>query len=152
AIRVFTNIAGAAALCVTAAYCAHVYRIWRQGDFISLAKLALFVITFGVMYLTYTPNAWIAKLAPGWTFKVGFAAVGIVHMTQYLAIVWRYNRSLARNHARSRGGMFRWWHSDRSWQIVLLLGAVYVAVCLLYGDMLTTKHDNRWLMSVLLAI
>jgi hypothetical protein len=147
AIQILTRIAGAAALAMTAAYCLHLYRTWRRGHFISFAKLALFVVTFGVMYLTYTPNAWIAKLAPGWTFKVG-----IVHMTQYLAIVWRYNRSLARSPARSRRGIFKWWHADRRWQVIAILGAIYVGVCLLYGDVLTTKHENRLLMSALLAI
>jgi len=100
------------------------------------------------MYLTYTPNPWILQLAPGWTFKVGFAAVGVVHMTQYLAVVWRYNRGLARNPARSRSGLFRLWHADRKWQIVCALGAVYVAVSLVYGDVLTTRHDNRRLFGV----
>src|SRR5215831_203272 len=53
AIRILTNLIGAAALCMTAAYCVHLYRTRRQGYFISWTKIALFVITFGVMYLTY---------------------------------------------------------------------------------------------------
>jgi len=44
-------------------------------------------------------------------FKVGFAALGIVHMTQYLAIVWRYNRSLAAHPQRSRQAGFRRLHA-----------------------------------------
>jgi len=32
------------------------------------------------------------------------------------------------------------------------MAAAYVAVCLAYGSGLTQVHDNRWLMSVLLAI
>lgn len=137
---------------MTAAYVAYLFWCLRQGYFISLAKLALFAITFGVMYLTYTPNEWMQSLAPGWTFKVGFAAVGIVHMTQYLAIVWRYNRTLAKSPARAREGLFRRWHNSTTTWIACVLGAGYVLVCLLYGDLLTTKHEGRWLMSILLAI
>jgi hypothetical protein len=135
---------------MTAAYAAYLFWCRRQRYFISAAKLALFAITFGVMYLTYTPNEWIQSLAPGWTFKVGFAAVGIVHMTQYLAIVWRYNRSLAANANRARSGVFRRWHGSAKWATVLGVG--YVGICLAYGDLLTTKHEGRALMSVLLAL
>ncbi len=81
------------AVAMTVAYAGYVIWCWRRGYFISGAKLALFAITFGVMYVAYTPNSMILSAAPEWTFKVGFAVLGIVHMTQYLAIVWRYNRS-----------------------------------------------------------
>jgi hypothetical protein len=126
-----------------------VYLSWcrRRGYFISVVKLALFATTFGVMFMAYTPNEWILALAPGWTFKVGFAVLGIVHMTQYLAIVWRYNRSLAAQPARARAGLFRSLHARGGW----LAGCGYVAVCLLYGALLTSVYENRWLMSLLLA-
>jgi hypothetical protein len=139
---------GLVAMSAMATYGIYVYWCWRKGYFLSLAKLALFAVTFGVMYLAYTPNPWIRHAAPGWTFKVGFAAVGIVHMTQYLAIVWRYNRGLAARPDRSRAGVFRSLHARGGW----LLGAGYVLLCLLYGGLLTTRHDNRWLMTLLLAV
>jgi len=148
AVRALTLAMFAAATAATLAY--GVYLVWcrRRGYFVSMAKLALLVSTLGVMFLAYTPNAWILKWAPGWTFAVGFAVVGIVHMTQYLAIVWRYNRSLAARPGAARAGWFRRLHGRGSW----LAGVVYVALCLAYGGVLTSQHENRWLMSVLLAL
>ena len=142
------QFAGLWALAAGVAYCVYLFWCRRQRYFISFAKLALFASTFGVMYLTYTPNPWIARVAPGWTFKAGFAAVGIVHMTQYLAIVWRYNRGLALRPGRARSGWFRRLHVRGGW----LVAVGYVAFCLLYGGFLTTKHNGRWLASVLLAV
>jgi hypothetical protein len=147
-IELLTWISGAAALAAMTAYGVYLCWCWRQRYFISAAKLALFIVTFSVMYLTYTPNAWIRGLAPGWSFPVGFAAIGIVHMTQYLAIVWRYNRGLAAKAERSRAGIFRSLHARGGW----LAAAGYVALCLLYGDLITLKYDSRWLMSALLPI
>ncbi len=148
ALPLLRRIALGLALIATVAY--GVYLIWcrQRGYFISAAKLTLFAITFGVMALTYTPNPWILRLAPGWTFKAGFAVLGIVHVTQYMAIVWRYNRSLALRPERSRAGLFRTLHLRGGW----LIAAVYVVICLAYGDLLTTVHDNRWLMSFMLAL
>ena len=131
-----------------AAYVGYLYWCRRQGYFVSPAKVFLVVGTFPVLYLTYTPNSLIASLAPGWSFKVGFACIGIVHMTQYLAIVWRYNRGLAAQPERARAGLFRMLHKRGGW----LAAIGYVGVCLLYGDVVTTKFDNRWLMSALLAV
>ena len=136
------------ALSITAAYLIYVAWSWRKGYFVSWAKLLMCLTTFGVMYLTYTPNALIHSLAPGWTFKVGFAVIGIVHMTQYLAIVWRFNRGLTQRPERARAGVFRWLHSRGAWWAA----AAYVAICLGYGDIVTTVHDNAWLMAALLAI
>jgi hypothetical protein len=95
AIQVLTYVALAAACVASVAY--GVYLAWcrRHGFAVSRVKLALFVTMFGVMFIAYTPNPWILAWAPGWTFAVGFAVIGVVHMMQYLAIVWRYNRSLA---------------------------------------------------------
>lgn len=147
-VNALTSGMFAAATAATLAY--GIYVVWcrRRGYFVSVAKLALFVTTFGVMFLAYTPNAWIAAWAPGWTFPVGFAVIGIVHMTQYLAIVWRYNRNLAAQPSRARGGFFRKLHGRGGW----LVGGAYVALCLLYGGALTSQTDNRGLMSVLLAL
>src|SRR5262245_58839193 len=148
AIKGLTYAALAAACVATVAYA--VYLAWcrRQGFAVSRVKLALFVTMFGVMFIAYTPNAWILSWAPGWTFAVGFAVIGVVHMTQYLAIVWRYNRSLAVQEGRARGGLFRALHSRGGW----LIGGAYVALCLGYGGALTSQHDSRLLMSVLLTL
>ena len=148
AIEILTNLALAAACAATVAY--GVYLAWcrRQGFAVSRVKLALFVTMFGVMFIAYTPNPLILAWAPGWTFAVGFAVIGVVHMTQYLAIVWRYNRSLAAQEGRARGGAFRTLHRRGGW----LIGGAYVALCLTYGGALTSQHESRLLMSVLLAL
>jgi hypothetical protein len=148
AVAMFTALARDAAIAMTLVYGAYLAWCRYRGYFISAAKLALFAITFGVMYVAYTPNDWILGVAPEWTFQVGFAAVGIVHMTQYLAIVWRYNRSLAARPERARRGWFRNLHARGGW----LIGIGYVALCLLYGEFVTTRQANQVLMSVLLAI
>lgn len=136
------------AFLTTAAYLCYLLWCWRKGYFISMAKMLMCATTFGVMYLTYTPNALIQSLAPEWSFKVGFAVIGVVHMTQYLAIVWRFNRGLAQRPQRARAGVFHWLHSRGAWWAA----GVYVLVCLWYGDVITTVHDNQWLMAALLAI
>ncbi len=138
---------GAAAV-ATLAYGGYVVWCRRRGYFVSVVKLTLFATTFGVMFLAYTPNPWILSWAPGWTFNVGFAVIGIVHMTQYLAIVWRYNRTLSSNSDRARAGLFRRLHRRGGW----LIGGAYVVLCLLYGAALTGVHESRVLMSVLLAL
>ena len=148
AAATLTRFASDAALLMTLIYAGYLAWCRHKGYFVSTAKVALCLTTFGVMYLTYTPNPWILDIAPEWTFKVGFATVGIVHMTQYLAIVWRYNRNLAQKPKRARTGWFQKLHSRGGWWIA----GGYVLVCLLYGDIVTTKHAGRWLMSVLLAI
>lgn len=139
------------AVLMSAAYAAYLAWCGKRGYYISMSKLALLVCTFGVMYLTYTPNEMILKLVPAWGFKVGFATVGIVHMTQYLAIVWRYDRRIAQD-GRARAGWFEWLHARRTYIGVCFAAILYVGLCIAYGDTITTSHDNRWLMSVLLAI
>lgn len=130
-----------------------IYLAWcvRRGFYLSFAKLALLICTFGVMYFTYTPNVWMAQLVPEWSFKVGFATVGIVHMTQYLAIVWRYDRRIAEQ-GRARTGVFSWLHSRSSRWGIGLAALGYTLFCVAYGDFITTQFDNRWLMSCLLAV
>lgn len=142
------RIARWATLAMTLVYAGYLVWCGRRGYFVSWAKLALCLVTFGVMFLTYTPNAWIERVAPGWTFQVGFAVLGMVHVTQYLAIVWRYNRSLARRDDRSRAGFFRSLHGRGG----LLVGAGYVVLCLVYGKVLTTRLEHaRWLMALVLS-
>jgi hypothetical protein len=148
ALQGVASILQTTAFAMTLLYAGYLAWCWRHGYYISWAKVALLAITFGAMYLSYVPNAWMQSLAPGWSFKVGFAVIGVVHMTQYLAIVWRYNRGLASNASRARDGWFKRWHAKGG----VLIGAVYVAICLLYGEVITTQQDNRLLMSVLLAV
>ncbi len=115
------------------------YLVWcrMNGYYISGVKLALMLITFGVMYFTYVPNAAMESLVVGWTFPVGFATLGMVHVTQYLAIVWKYNRSLASRHDGSgaREGFFRFRTLFRHGG--LLLSSAYVITCLLYGAIIS---------------
>lgn len=129
------------------------YLVWcvRRGYYVSIAKLALLLCTFGVMYFTYTPNNLILQLVPAWGFKVGFATLGIVHMTQYLAIVWRYDQRIAQQ-GRARPNWFQRFHAQRTAIGVAIAAAVYVLFCIGYGNVITTSHENRWLMSVLLAV
>ncbi|HVS23932.1 MAG TPA: hypothetical protein VMU03_09445 [Gammaproteobacteria bacterium] len=148
AVRALTGFMLSSATLATIAYGAYLVWCRRRGHFVSVTKLALLVTMFGVMFLAYTPNRWILTWAPGWTFAVGFAVIGIVHMTQYLAIVWRYNSSLASRPEAARAGLFRRLHARGGW----LVGAGYVALCLAYGAVLTRQHENRWLMSVLLTL
>jgi hypothetical protein len=129
------------------------YLCWcvKRGYYISLAKMALLLCTFGVMYFTYTPNEWILQLVPAWGFKLGFATLGIVHMTQYLAIVWRYDRRIAEQ-GRARANWFTWIHNRRTPLGIAVAAIVYVSFCIMYGDAITTRHESAWLMSCLLAI
>jgi hypothetical protein len=145
------SLSGLLAIAMTLVYVGYLAWCRVRGYFVSPAKVALLVCTFGVMYLTYTPNELILALAPAWGFKVGFATVGIVHMTQYLAIVWRYDRRLAQG-ARARKGWFTWLHSRRTRWGVVFAALGYALICIAYGDVLTTSHESRWLMSVLLAV
>lgn len=147
AVSAMQQLTAVIALGALAAYA--VYLVWcrRRGYFVSASKLALLGITFGAMALAYTPNAWMQALAPGWSFKVGFAAIGIVHMTQYLAIVWRYNRGLCARPERARAGAFRRLHARGGWTV----GVGYVLLCLLYGETLTGQWDSRWLMALLIS-
>ncbi len=133
-----------------------IYLVWclRRGYFVSMAKLALFAVTFGMMALAYTPNRWIEAAAPDWSFKVGFAALGMVHVSQYLAIVWKYNRGLAGRPGRARPGWFRSAHARGG----LIVAAIYVALCLAYGlglgyprELARRIDAGGWLMPVLLA-
>ncbi|MFL6577961.1 MAG: hypothetical protein ACJ8MR_15165 [Povalibacter sp.] len=145
---IVTRVARDLAILMTLAY--SMYLVWCRltGYFISLAKLALLVATFGAMYFAYVPNDWMQMMAPGWTFKVGFAVIGMVHMTQYLAIVWRYNRTLAARSGLARDGWFHRLFRRGGWAV----GIGYVLLCLTYGELITTEQSSRGVMSVLLAL
>jgi hypothetical protein len=151
ALQAAAGVTATAATLMTLAYAAYLGWCVKRGYFVSPAKIGLLLCTFGVMYLTYTPNAWIQALAPGWGFKLGFATLGIVHMTQYLAIVWRYDRRLVLQQ-RGRPGLFRWLHGRRTAAGAVLAAIAYVVFCLGYGDLVTTRPESRWLLSVVLAV
>jgi hypothetical protein len=118
-----------AALLGTVAYIAYVGWCYYHGFYVSCVKLVLLVLTFSVMYLAYVPNSLMGRLQPEWTFPVGFAVVNMAHVTQYLAIVWKYNRSLAARGARFRGPRLQVAFSRGG----ALIAVAYVAVCLCYG-------------------
>ena len=145
------------ALAVTFGYLYYLAWCRRHGYFISHAKLALMLVTFGVMYLTYVPNGLMEGIInslrrwnPGiseWGFAMGFATVGMVHVTQYLAIVWKYNRSLARRPGAARSGWFLRSFTHGGLAVILL----YVVFCLFYGFLITwgpgdVLHPD-WLMN-----
>jgi hypothetical protein len=112
------------------------YLAWcrRKGYFISPAKCALFLITFVMLGLCYVKNPIMQTLLPGWTFMVGFATLGMVHVTQYLAIVWTYNRNLAQKPGKTPPRFARIFATGG---VAVALG--YVVICLLYGVLLTDK-------------
>jgi hypothetical protein len=140
---VLHDISLVVALAVTLGYLYYLTWCYRHGYFISHAKLALMLVTFGVMYLTYIPNGMMEGIINGlrrwnpaiseWGFALGFATIGMVHVTQYLAIVWKYNRGLARRPGAARSG---WFLSSftRGGLLVILL---YVVFCQLYGFVIT---------------
>jgi len=159
---VLKTVAFIAAVVMSAVYIGYLKWCSQQGHFVSRAKLWLFVITFGVMYLTYTPNTFIQVILPGWNFALGFATLGMVHVTQYLAIVWKYNRGLASNEDRSRTKSF----SRIFGKGGVIIASVYTIICLLYGLSLSEMAGEQivqiwdqvfgggadWLFGVLLAL
>ena len=153
----------AAALAATVVYLGYLAWCRANDRFVSSAKVMLLIITFGVMYLTYVPNPLITGMIPDWNFALGFAVLGMVHVTQYLAIVWRYNRGLARREGAARSGVFQELFGLGGWSVA----SAFVLACLLYGCFLTFPLSNRfsieaasdtvhmgrrWLMGVLFAV
>jgi hypothetical protein len=136
--RLIQSLFGGAAVIATLAYVAYLVWCYRKGYFVSYAKLLLLLVTFGIMYLAYVPNAIMEWIHPQWTFALGFATLGMVHVTQYLAIVWRYNRSLTAREGRARPGWFSRWFARGGYSVA----GVYVGICLLYGFLLTSPFRN----------
>lgn len=130
------NVALGFAVASTCGYAVYVLWCFRKGYFISPAKLMLLVMTFAMMYITYVPTSFLRAYFPNWTYQVGFATLGMVHVTQYLAIVWKFNRGLAsRGEDRSRQGVFSYAFSKGG----LIIAAGYVAICLVYGALLNNQ-------------
>jgi len=149
------RLAQGAALAATLVYAAYLGWCRARGYFISYAKLLLLAITFGVMYFTYVPSAGMRYIFPNWTFALGFATLGMVHVTQYLAIVWKYNRSLASREDRCRSAAFQTLFARGG--LVIAMG--YIVVCLLYGFALTQSVTSPrleasldWATGILLAV
>ncbi|MCZ6869237.1 MAG: hypothetical protein O7G84_07040 [Gammaproteobacteria bacterium] len=124
-----------AALAATVAYLSFLVWCHANGYFVSLAKVMLLVTTFGVMCFTYVPNPLITRLMPDWNFALGFAVLGMVHVTQYLAIVWKYNCGLSRREGAARPGMFQKLFSRGGWEIA----SAFVLLCLMYGFFLSNR-------------
>jgi len=180
------------AVLVTARYCFYLRWCRRNAYFISYAKIALMVVTFGMMYLTYVPHGamdwFIEQLTttfnalfqarvrlvdgqvsyargfnPGgaqWTLLSGFATLGIVHVTQYLAIVWKYNRNLAQRKQSVRAGIFQWFFSrGQGVSLAAVIGG-YLVLCMAYGYVVTMGPGNPvqpevpydWLVGLLASI
>ena len=143
------SIAFAAALVATVIYVGYLLWCMQKGFFISWTKLTMVAVTFGVMYLTYVPNSAMDAIigglrrswpdVPDWSFRLGFSTVGMVHVSQYLAIVWKYNRGLVQR-SGGRQGVF----TKLFLRGGLLIACCYVLACLLYGFVLT-DHVHPYL-------
>ena len=129
------------AIAMSIVYLAYLNWCRMKGYYVSFAKVCLVLTTFAVMYVTYVPNALIRSLVPHWTFSMGFAALGMVHVSQYLAIVWKYNRSLAKRSDRAQRGAFEKTFGQQGILMVMVL-AGYVALCLLYGFVLSSTGNR----------
>jgi hypothetical protein len=144
-------VALAAALMATAGYLVYLGWCRSRGYWISGAKLGFIVLSFGTLYLAYVPNAAMQRLVPEWDFTLGFAAIGMVHVTQYLAIVWTYNRNLSRRQGACRPGLFHHLFSRGG----LDVAAGYVALCAAYGALLAfsfrSAPDERHVFVALVA-
>jgi hypothetical protein len=149
----------AAALAASVAYLGYLAWCRIQGFFVSLPKLLLLCTTFGVMSFTYVPNPLIRRLMPDWNFALGFAVLGMVHVTQYGAIVWKYNRVLSRREGAARPGLFQKVFARGGW----LAAGGFVLVCGVYGFVLAngfgaasaghaTGSAARWLVGTLFAL
>jgi len=163
--RILERLSLGAALLATLAYLVYLGRCYARGYWISPVKLLFFVIAFGTLYLAYVPNGVMKRLVPAWDFTLGFAAIGMVHVTQYLAIVWKYNRSLAsrsgepagknmamRDAGAARPGLFRnAFGRGGAWVLI-----AYVMVCAGYGFVLVKTGMNQkgpnWLVGLAVAI
>ncbi|MBM81200.1 MAG: hypothetical protein CMJ78_11485 [Planctomycetaceae bacterium] len=131
-----------AASAATLAYLGYLSWCRANGFYISWAKLALVVITFGIMYITYVPNDTVNRFLPGWNFTMGFATVGMVHVTQYLAIVWKYNRGLTNREGKARVGIFYSAFARGGF----LIATLYVVFCLLYGYILSADGQRVYVL------
>jgi hypothetical protein len=122
----------AAALAASAAYLAYLGWCWSRGYAVSPAKLGFLLIAFGTLYVAYVPNAVMGLLVPEWDFTLGFASIGMVHVSQYLAIVWKYNRNLSRRPGADRPGWFHTAFARGGPRVAL----GYVFLCGAYGTVL----------------
>ena len=142
-LQIVEGIALVLAVAMSVVYLGYLNWCRAKGYYVSFAKVWLVLTTFAVMYFTYVPNPWIRSLVPHWTFGMGFAALGMVHVSQYLAIVWKYNRSLAKRNATDQPGLFeRVFGQQGKLAGLVLVG--YVVVCLIYGFILS-KTGNQFI-------
>jgi len=140
-LQIMELVAFVVAIAMSVVYLAYLNWCRVKGYYVSFAKVWLVLTTFAVMYLTYVPNPWIRSLVPHWTFAMGFAALGMVHVSQYLAIVWKYNRSLANRNATDQPGLFERLFGQQGKLAVLVL-AGYVVACLIYGFILSSTGSR----------
>lgn len=140
-LHVMELVTLAAAIIMSLVYLGYLNWCRIKGYYVSFAKICLLLVTFAVMYLTYVPNPLIRSLVPHWTFSMGFAALGMVHVSQYLAIVWKYNRSLAKRNAQDRPGTFERVFGQQG-KLAMLVLTGYVVACLLYGFVLSSTGSR----------
>jgi hypothetical protein len=140
------------ALTASAAYLAYLGWCWTRGYSTRLAKIGFLVIAFGTLYLAYVPNTAMQDLVPEWDFTLGFAAIGMVHVSQYLAIVWKYNRNLALRNGACRPGLFQTLFARGGLPVAL----GYVLFCAAYGAILvvawrTSPGGAHWVVALAAA-
>jgi tetratricopeptide (TPR) repeat protein len=108
-----------ATLAVTGAFAVNAIRQWRAGRPASLAKLLLFVSSFGF---------WWYAMVSIQNVLLGIALFEIFHDVQYLAIVWGYNRKRVET-GHDLGGFMRFLFR-RSGALI----GVYVGLVFAYGS------------------
>jgi len=144
------------AIAMTIAYLAYIAWCYRKGFFVSWAKILLSAVTLVCLYAAFLPGGIVSRYVVGWSFALGFAALSFVHNTQYFAIVWKYNRSLARRQENVRSDSFRRAFTAY-WPAVLI---AYVLVSIAYGTLLAqTFYDatsllanSTWLVGIVFAL
>jgi len=127
------------ALACTVVYAAYLGWCVLNGYYVSVPKIVLLVLTFGVVYVAYVPNQLIEQLAPGWTFAVGFATVNMVHVSQYMVIVWKYNRSLAGQGERFRNP----WLRHAFLRGGLVVAVLYLVLSVAYGLVISEAGQRQ---------
>jgi len=156
--NVFPILQGAllgGAVVMTVVYIGYLLWCHRRGFFISWAKLLLCAVTLFCLAASFLPGGLVPRYVAGWSFALGFATLSFVHNTQYFAIVWKYNRSLARKPENVRSKTFRQAFTA-FWPAVL---AAYLVISILYGMVLAQNFhqansllQNPWLVGLVFSL
>jgi hypothetical protein len=133
------------------------YLVWchRKGFFISWAKLLLCAVTLMCLAASFLPGGLVSRYVAGWSFALGFSTLSFVHNTQYFAIVWKYNRSLANKPENVRSEPFRQAFTA-FWPTVLV---AYIVISIIYGMVLAQSFyeassllQSPWLVGIVFSL